>query len=539
MWHPMLRDLEASLGRNGMVLLVASLATGFLTHAYNLFEYPLYLTDEGIYLQQAWSVMRQMRLSPYTYVYDHAPGGWVMIAAWMTVLPAQFETFGNALNTGRILMLLVHVANVFLLFEFARRLSGSLLAAFITCFFFNVSPLAVFYQREVLLDNLMVFWLLLSLYLVTRPGGRIKNALAAGMAFGIALVTKENVIFFAPVLLYLLYRQVQGTSYQRFAKSFWAFATSAPVSSYVLYAALKDELFPTAMDFNVNRGHVSLLFEIWWQLHRNQGSLFDRSSNFWMYSFDAWLPKDHFLLIGGGAAAGIGLLIGLSNRQKYWGFLVAFLLAALYGFYLMRGSVMLEFYIIPWVPFLALNLGMVTSILVQGVSQSVKAFAVASMIAVLVLPMGAGYVVGINDKGRPQLHDLYRLPLTEMQAEQLAWVRHNIPPGDKIIIDDDIWMNLHDVRPYYPFAHSHWKASGDPDVRDKLFHKDWQQVDYIVMSNKMRTAMINNNGAGNEQWILDALDHHSHRVWDLHHGDVDLQVYQIDRTSGDVTQTGG
>ena len=49
------------------LLLVLSLLTGAITHGYNLFNYPLYVTDEGIYIQQAWSVLREAQLSPYTY----------------------------------------------------------------------------------------------------------------------------------------------------------------------------------------------------------------------------------------------------------------------------------------------------------------------------------------------------------------------------------------------------------------------------------------------------------------------------------------
>src|SRR2546428_9776433 len=149
------------------LLLAVSVISGAVTHGYNLFNYPLYITDEGIYMQQAWSVLREGRLSPYTYFYDHAPAGWLMIAGWVSVLPHQFEAFGNAINTGRVLMLLVHIASTFLLFQIARRLSGSLIAAFEATFFFNLSPLAIYYQRQVLLDNLMVFWLLVSLYLAT------------------------------------------------------------------------------------------------------------------------------------------------------------------------------------------------------------------------------------------------------------------------------------------------------------------------------------------------------------------------------------
>src|SRR5713226_1315882 len=149
------------------LLVVVSLATGAITHGYNLFMYPLYVTDEGIYIQQAWSVLREARLSPYTYFYDHAPAGWLVIASWVAVLPSQFATFGNAIDTGRALMLAVHVVST------------------------------------VLLDNLMVMWVLLTLYLITggsdwRKGDlRIVSAILAGLTFGLAVLTKENAAFFA------------------------------------------------------------------------------------------------------------------------------------------------------------------------------------------------------------------------------------------------------------------------------------------------------------------------------------------------------
>src|SRR5260370_28079684 len=111
------------------LLLWASLAMGLVTHGYHLFIYPLYITDEGIYMEQAWSVLREGKLSPYTYYYDHAPAGWLLIDSWVALLPHQFETFGNAINTGRVLMLLVHVASTYLLFQCTRRLSGSVIAA--------------------------------------------------------------------------------------------------------------------------------------------------------------------------------------------------------------------------------------------------------------------------------------------------------------------------------------------------------------------------------------------------------------------------
>ena len=113
-----------------------------------------------------------------------------------------------------------------------------------------------------------------------------------------------------------------------------------------------------------------------------------------------------------------------------------------------------------------------------------------------------------------------------MQQDQLQWIRRNIPPDAKLIIDDDMWADLHDEKPYYKWAHSHYKAASDPDVRDKLFGKDWRNIDYIVMSNKMREAMLLNNADGGETWILQALDH-SKPVWSVEHGDVRLEIDQV------------
>ena len=515
-------------------LLVVCMASGGLTHAYHVFLYPLYTTDEGIYIQQAWAVLRKARLAPYTYFYDHAPGGWLMIAGYALVLPMQLQTFGDAINTGRVLMVLVHVANVYFLFQIAHRLSGSRLAAFMACFFFNFSPLAVFYQREVLLDNLMVFWLLLSAYLLTRGDRRIVTAALSGLTYGMAAITKENVIFFAPVIAYMLYRQVQRSINRRFAVSYWGLAAFGPVSVYALYASLKNELVPSRLNFNLSSppaDHVALLYTVWWQLNRNQGGIFDPHSLFWQFSFDSWLPKDHFILVGGAAATILAILLGMRNRSERSGLYIGGLLAGSYSLYLVRGSVMLEFYVIPLLPFLALNLGMVLCHVLRSTPAALRVLAAMALMGLLVIPVG-GYVFARNDRGQVALHDLYNVPQTPMQEEEVTYVRQHISPSARIIMDDDVWTDLHDRSPVYTNAHSHWKASGDPAVRDRLFHKDWRNIDYIVMSNKMRAAMEQNNTDGSESWILDAIDNHSTRIWVLHRGNVELVIYRIESGAG-------
>jgi 4-amino-4-deoxy-L-arabinose transferase-like glycosyltransferase len=523
----------------GRVLLLVSLLTGAISHGYHLFLYPLYITDEGIYMQQAWSVLREMRLSPYTYFYDHAPAGWLVIAGWVSILPHQFEAFGNAINTGRVLMLLVHIASTFLLFQVARRLSGSLIAAVVATFLFNLSPLAIYYQRQVLLDNLMVFWVLLSLYLATSNDRRILTPLLSGLALGISVVTKENAIFFVPVIGYLLYSNIRQRRNFSFAFSFWLFAALSVISLYFLYAVLKNELLPAHLNFNLNQPpaeHVSLLYTIWQQLHRSQGSILDRHSLVWMFSLGAWLPKDTFLLAGGAVATLVNLFIGVRDRRKHRGELVAALLALSYAFYLARGSVALEFYVIPLIPFAALNIGLLAGRILRLVPQSwrlpllassAQALILGVSFAVLLLPPG-GYVLVHNQAGKVALHDLYKLPLTTLQAQQVAFIRQHIPPSARIVMDDDLWVQLHDVRPYYPFAHSHWKASSDPAVRDKLFARNWRNIDYIVLSNKMVTAMQQNNTDGSENYILEALSH-GKQIWSVTRGNISLAIYQIQK----------
>jgi len=165
-----------------------------------------------------------------------------------------------------------------------------------------------------------------------------------------------------------------------------------------------------------------------------------------------------------------------------------------------------------------------------------KAIASSVMFALLLLPTG-GYLVVRPNGGDAQLNNLYRLQLTDLQKQEVAWVRQHIPPTATLIIDDDIWLDLHDRKPYYRFAESHWTAAADPTVRDGLFAADWRSIDYVVMSDEMRTAMEQNNADAREGWILEAVDRHSRRVWSARHGGVLLEIYQIqkDRTPEGVT----
>jgi 4-amino-4-deoxy-L-arabinose transferase-like glycosyltransferase len=506
-------------------LLLLVLAIAFITHAWNAFHYPLYLSDEGIYQGQAWSVLREGRLSPYTYFYDHASFGWLVLAGWVAIIPGQFNALGDPINVGRALMVVLAVASTFFLFEVVRRYSKNVAAAFLAAFLFSMSPLAVYYQRQVLLDNFMVFWVLLGLYILARKDGRVTTAMGAGISFGLAMVSKENAVFLLPGFAYLMHRSIHEQSNKRFSASFWWFCASVPVVAYLLSAQIKRELFPTNLDFNLAKppaDHVSLLYTIWWQLHRTatggQGAAFAELLH------SSWLFKDGYFLLVGTIAMVVIVCLSFSAKHRDVPMIGAVTLAAGYVFYLSR-SRLLDFYITPLIPLLALNIGLLYAYLTRSLRLKALALLTAGLVLFpVVLP--SGYLYGRSDKGSLQLSDQYRLDLTTLQHQQVTWIRQNIPPDSRIIIDDDIWVALREGTPKFPNAHSHFKAAADPDVRDKVFKSNWENIDYVVLSNKMRQAMRLNN----EGWILDGVDNHSKTVWKVTKGNVSLEIVEIEKS---------
>lgn len=511
------------LGLADGTLILILMAIAFISHAYNMFRYPIYLGDEGIYMEQAWAVIREGKLAPYTYFYDHAPAGWLLIAGWIYLLPGKFYQFGMAINSGRVLMLLLHVASVALLYKIAKRMSGSDVAAFLTVLVFTLSPLGIYYQRMVLLDNIMVLWLLLSLYFLTHNAGRLTNLVASGLFFGLSLLTKENAIFFLPVLGYMVYLEVRNTYRYRFALTGWLFTWSALLSIYPLYALLKSELFPAGSSFFLTGSsgeHVSLIDTWLWQLGRKESSILDPSSQFWVFFRLRWWPRDAFIIGVGVFSVIANLWLGLNARRRYRQGLVAALLALSYGFYLVRGSVMLEFYLTPLLPFLALNAGLLIDRMISALPRPIA----LPTFVMGVLALSAAFVYTARDH--------YTLNITQLQATQLQWIRNNIPPTATMAIDDDLWVDLHEPKgrsPTFPNAHSHWKVDADPDIRNKLLDNNVRNLDYVVLSDDLLDNLERlERGSGTENFVLAAV-RISRVIAQFQKGDVLVQVMQVNK----------
>ena len=524
------REWVASLP--GEALLVAVLAlVALVAQGWNMFRYPAFtLTDdEGIYASQAWAVLREGRLTPYTYVYDHAPAGWILLAGWLGVTGGP-ATFGGAIDGGRVLMLLLHLAMVPLLYQIARKLgSGPATAGFATLVF-SLSPLAIFYQRLVLLDTIMLFWLLLSLNLLLDGWGRLSRVALSGICFGLALLSKETAIFLAPALLFIAWHQ-RRRHHASFGLGSWLLATAAIVSFYPLYAALKGELLPTfqfnseAISGYASNG-VSLTDALLWQLLRGGGGPFNFDNAFWILVRTDWLRRDGFLLIGGAVATitnllrGIGLRglrrAGLADRHA----MATGLLGMLPLLYLARGGVVFNYYILFAIPFFCLNVAVLLSALAQRLPR------VPSAVAIAMLPVFALGLLGTywsSGASAPLYHEQADQP----GREALAWIKGTIAPQSLIITRDGFWAALRESDgqgPAFPNAHSHWKVGADPDIRDGVFGNDWRTVDYLIMSPGLEETFR----AANNTLALDALTHaHLVKRWTAPSGDEALQGQQV------------
>jgi hypothetical protein len=376
-------------------------------------------------------------------------------------------------------------------------------------------------------------------YMLLRKDSQLFVGAWSGLAFGIAVVTKENAIFFAPSMLYLLVWRSREDANRRFALMMWIFTASTSILLYFLLSTLKGELLPAGFDFSLShspQGHVSLLYEMWYQMHRTEGALFTKGS----FLYSTWLPKDRWILGVGTVAMAVSLLIGWRERHRNPAMLVAGTLSLEIAFYLARGSVLLDFYVIPLLPLFALNIGMVTDRIFKSLSLPVGRVAAPVICAcaavLLALPTG-GYLVKHGMHRQLQPADAYFVPETYMQNEQIAWIRAHIPTNATIVSDDDIWVAMHDVRPIYPYDQSHWNAASDPQIRNNLFHANWRNIDYIVLSNGMKHAMNLNNGNGDESYILTALSN-SVEVWSAVHGDVSLAIYKVQNLPRERTEDG-
>jgi 4-amino-4-deoxy-L-arabinose transferase-like glycosyltransferase len=467
-----------------LLLLLVILAVTVLAHAVNMFDFPYYEDDEGTYVSQAWAVLVQGRLAPYTYWYDHAPVGWIQIAGW-GLLSGGLHTFGSAIESGRVLMLGFQVASTALLFWITRRLSGSLLAAAVACLLFSLSPYAINYHRRVLLDNITTFWMLLSIWLLV---GRIslKRVWLSALALAISILSKELTIFLVPAMSALVWLRTPK-QLRAFALSGWVAVVGCVFSLYFVMAALNGELFPTGTLLGGTADHVSLLGSLQFQTSRGKdGGLLDLNSLFWGSAL-GWVHAEPCLVVGGTACALLALLF---LRRRPAAGVVGLLTLSLWGF-LGRGGEVIDFYLLPLLPLLALNVALAVSGLADLLHSRLKRprRVVGRALRATVWPSLAMFAAIGALGGYLQLQSNQEDPLRAWHAQPAvgqrqatSWILGHVPSDSRTVIDMYMWVDLH---PDYEASHYYWKVEQDPAIRDDVFADDWRTIDYIITTPQM------------------------------------------------------
>jgi endo-1,4-beta-D-glucanase Y/4-amino-4-deoxy-L-arabinose transferase-like glycosyltransferase len=506
------------------LVILALVGIGLVSHGLNMFHNPAFtfLDDEGIYAEQAWAVVWLNRLAPYTYFYDHAPGGWILLGAW-TFITGGVHSFGNAIDSGRVLILLLDLTLVALVFRVARKFGCGIPTASIATLIFCLSPLAIFYQRMVLLDTIMLFWALLSLDLLLDGWGRLSRVVLSGACFGLALVSKETAIFLLPPMLYIAVQQ-RWRHQGRFAVAGWVVPMLIVASWYLLYALLKGELIPGggAAGF-VTSGDsiaggtgskVSLVGSLFWQLARGGGGVFSLHNQFWQLLHGDWMLRDRLLVVAGAAATAANLLRGVRDRRA----LAPGLLSLLPIAYLARGGVVLDYYILLAIPFLCLNIAVALQPLVGRLP--------LPLAATLPIIAAAGLLAGYAHYG--QLIPLFTQRPDTGSREATVWIKQHLSPNSRIITRDSFFTDLRTPGlggPAFPNVHSHWKVALDPAIRDGVFQGNWQTVDYLIMTSNLEQDFRTSN----DTIALDALTHaHLVRRWSAGDGQP-VALWMVDK----------
>jgi len=501
------------------IIVIIGLTVSFAAHAINVFYYPHYEQDEGTYMMGAWAITHGL-ITPYPYGYGHPPLAWIQIAAWVK-LTGGFFTFGNAINSGRVLMLLYAVGCSLLVYLIARHLSGSLGTGLLAMVIFSLSPLSITFQREVLLDNFATFWFLLSFYLVIVSKSRLLYIVSAAISFGLAFLSKEIIIILLPVLIFAVW--LHTARFQRtFTLVSFTYITIAICSSFVLMAVLKGELFPYSWHLPWdNHQHLSLLDTYIWQANRGQsdGKIID--------SWNAWITADPLLIAFGIILTAFNLVVGWWSRKH----LILSLFALSFWLLLLRGGVVFAFYIIPLIPLVALNTALAVNTLAHWVGQFVR----LNLVSVLLIFGVIAAVVLYDVQHVLNPYNLFTLHPSAVEQDALVWIRNHVPRRAVVVINSNIYVDLHEQGgdgvgdgAIYPYAHVYWNVALDPALHDTLLKGNPDRIDYIVADSAMLHD-IKTYGQGMD--IINQALNHSVLQAAFYGDDYEfIQIYQVIHT---------
>ncbi|GCE28293.1 hypothetical protein KDA_37770 [Dictyobacter alpinus] len=459
-----------------LLVVLVILALPLFLQASNMFNYPAYTADEGSLMSNAWAILHG-KIEPYAYSYDHPPIGWLLIAIW-TQVTGGITSFGNAINSGRVLMLVLAAASSLFLYLITSRVSGSRSAALLAMLIYSLSPLSLLYRREVLLDNIGMFWLLLTLALITAGKSRLSTFVLAAVTMGLAVLSQEAMLLFLPVVLYAVW--LYATEFQRkFSMLTFLYIALAISSVYVLLALLQGQLLPSGLWPGDTNPHPDLITAL---LQKLQPPLIGGQ---FRASWNIWVQTDWLILAAGIVAMFMNILGGTVRRLQ----LLAALLVATYTIFLLVLPVVYPTSIVPLLPFLALNIAMALNAPLRWLTTRIGFDLARALLCFIII--GALIPASIQ-----QALPLQTRNTAQPQQQAMLWIRNNVPRNAVLITNSYMFTDLREpggvsVGNGTPFSHAQIYSSIalDPEVANVELKGDWQQINFLVVDSSMLTQI--------------------------------------------------
>jgi endo-1,4-beta-D-glucanase Y len=477
-----------------LIMLIIALAIVIFTHGYNMFQYPYYENDEGIYQAQAWAIVKLNQLAPYTYFYDHAPAGWMIMAFFTQIIGGFFNynfTGISALDTGRIVILLFKIFTVLFVYGIIKNQTGKYYLGILGMILMSVSPLELYYQRRILLDNIMITLMMGSLFLISKKQITIAHTIYASIVLGVAVLTKESAIFFVPGMMLLMFLQLSPIQRKLGTILNFSFFTSV-IILYPIMALLKTELLPSP-------NKVSLISSAFYQVSRGARLPFwDFKSDFY-YTFLIWRDKDinyiYFFFI----TLALTILTLLFKRNKFTIGVLLMVLAMIA--FLIRGGVVLDFYILPLLPLIAILASLFLNEIIELSKKFIKFEIKKPLIAILILSI-VGLITFHEFKSTIGAFPYFKKD-NVTTAKSLEFVKKNVSQDSKVLIDHALWLDLRgESGKNFPNADYFYKADYDSAIKNEKLKNDWKNIDYVVGSHQIYKSIAD----GITPLVKDAFD---------------------------------
>jgi hypothetical protein len=478
-----------------------------LTHAVNVFNFPGFLGDEGIYSFQGWWLLDSGKLSPYTYWYDHFPFGWFLIGLWQKLTGGPF-TFGLALNSGRVFMvILASLTNIFI-FKLVNLLTRDKRIAFVSSLIFALSPLAITYHRQILLDNIETFFLVLSLFTLFKAKKRAAYFLLSGIFFGLSFLSKEIVVFLLPSIVLTVLWQTKGSN-KIYLLFLWFASAVFLMILFPILALIKGEFFPSS--WFSQSDHVSFLETVIFQLSRGTDLRPWQKGSYFYRTFAEWLRVDFLFILLGLWSIVANFFVKFKKK-----FLSINLICLNYLAFLARGGFILGFYFIPLIALFSINIGLALKI-------SVSEFKFLYKFKKLVYPLIGILALILFYLSFP----VFVVNEVDNQKNAINYIKNNLSENSVVVVDDFAFLDLRLKRNDNDkaFINAEWysKVENDPEVRYEKFYNNWKNIDYLMYGYYIREQ----TESGNLPFIKKIYDNSMLLKEFTDKGGVDIYLYKV------------